>query len=133
MKYPLYTYNDGTEVTVSSVQNGKVRICTERFDANKDIFFTAIISIPDGTVISSCGFSEKEVGKMVEMYRKLSSDIMDYVIEKENPIREEQPAENNPESTDNTIYNDIMSSLRELQAHAHGEKTGVAIHKMRKI
>lgn len=79
MKYPLYTYSDGTEVTVSSVQDGKVRVCTERFDADRDMFFTAIISIPDGEVLSSTGYPESEVRAMVDLYTKLASDIIDYV------------------------------------------------------
>lgn len=83
MKHPLYTYDDGTEVTVSSVQDGKVRVCTERFDADRDMFFTAIISIPDGEVLSSSGYPESEVKAMVSLYTKLSSDIIEYVMEKE--------------------------------------------------
>ena len=84
MKHPLYTYDDGTEVTASSVRDGKVRVYTERWDSGRDMFVNAEILIPDGTVISSNGYSEAEVFTLVNKYQKLAEDIIEYVQEKEN-------------------------------------------------
>lgn len=84
MKHPLYTYGDDTEVTASSVRDGKVRVYTERWDSDRDMFVSVEIMIPDGTIVSSNGYSEAEVSALVEKYQKLADDIIDYVREKEN-------------------------------------------------
>ena len=84
MKHPLYTYDDGTEVTASSVRDGKVRVYTERWDSDRDMFVNAEIVIPDGTVISSNGYSEAEISALVAKYQKLADDIMECIQEKEN-------------------------------------------------
>ena len=76
--------DDGTEVTASSVRDGKVRVYTERWDSGRDMFVNAEILIPDGTVISSNGYSEAEVFTLVNKYQKLAEDIIEYVQEKEN-------------------------------------------------
>ena len=84
MKHPLYTYNDGTEVTASSVKDGEVRVFTERWDSTRDMFVNTEIVIPNGTVLSQNGYSETELNKLVERYKKLSADIIEYVQETEN-------------------------------------------------
>ena len=84
MKHPLYTYDDGTEVTASSVRDGKVRVYTERWDSDRDMFVNAEIVIPDGIVISFNGYSEAEVSALVAKYQKLADDIMECIQEKEN-------------------------------------------------
>lgn len=80
MKHPLYTYNDGTEVTASSVKDGKVRVFTERWDNDRDMFVNAEIVIPDGIVLSQNGYSEADLNILVERYKKLSADIIEYVL-----------------------------------------------------
>ena len=84
MKFPLYTYDDGTEVTASSIHNGKTRVYTEKWDQSRDMFIHAEIMIPDGTIISSDGYTEDEVKSMVKIYRQLASDIIEYIQEKES-------------------------------------------------
>ena len=84
MKHPLYTYSDGTEVTASSIQDGKVGVFTERWDEERDMFINAEIVIPDGTVISRNGYTETKANHLADRYKKLASDIIEYIQEKEN-------------------------------------------------
>ena len=46
MKHPLYTLDDGTEITASSIRDGKARICVEKYDNDLGTFQTAVFSIP---------------------------------------------------------------------------------------
>ena len=62
MLYPLFTYEDGTEVTASKPdEKGNVSIYIERFDVKKDAFINATIVLPGATVKSSSGYDEKEL------------------------------------------------------------------------
>ncbi len=83
MKHPIISYADGTEVTASSYQNGKVRIYTEKWDDEKDKFISAEIVIPDAKVVMNEGYSEEEISNMLSRYTAIQSDIIDYIKEKE--------------------------------------------------
>ena len=48
------------------------------------MFVNAEIVIPDGIVLSQNGYSEADLNILVERYKKLSADIIEYVQEKEN-------------------------------------------------
>ena len=48
------------------------------------MFVNAEIVIPNGIVLSQNGYSETELNKLVERYKKLSADIIEYVQETEN-------------------------------------------------
>ena len=83
MKHPIFSLGDGTEVTASSMKDGQVHVYTEKWSEEKDMFLHADIVIPGATVISSDGYSEEELCKMVDRYTKLQNDIIEYVMEKE--------------------------------------------------
>ena len=53
LKHPLFTYEDGTEVTASSAKDGKVRVFTEKWDVESDSFKNIEVLIPDGVIISN--------------------------------------------------------------------------------
>lgn len=84
MIYPIFTYNDGTEVTASKRDsNGKVSLYIERFDTDRDMFVNATILIPQPVVVSSTGYSEKELDSMLQEFSKIQDDIIEYVADKE--------------------------------------------------
>ena len=87
MRYPIFTYNDGTEVTASKLtQTNSLRIYTEKWDDSADAFIFAEISLPDGEILSSSGYTDEELRKMKNRYLTLSEDIISYVREKEKQI-----------------------------------------------
>ncbi len=84
MLYPIFTYDDGTEVTASKRDSsGNISLYIEKFDASKDMFVNATIVIPNATVISSSGYNEKELQDMLDEYSEIEEDIIGYIIEKE--------------------------------------------------
>ena len=83
MKHPLFSLDDGTEVTASSMKDGYVHVYTEKWSDEKDMFIHADIVIPGATVISRDGYSDEEIHKMQDHYTRLQADIIEYVTEKE--------------------------------------------------
>ncbi len=87
MLYPIFTYEDGTEVTASKPDNdGKVLLYVEKFDTQKDQFINATIILPDDVVKSSTGYSDKELQEMLDEYAEIKDDIIGYVKEKVTKI-----------------------------------------------
>ncbi|MCR4908535.1 MAG: hypothetical protein K5985_06855 [Lachnospiraceae bacterium] len=83
MLYPLFSYDDGTEVTASKPdENGKIFIYVEKFDNELDGFINATIAIPNASVVSSTGYSQKELDEMVSEYSKIQEDIISYIMDK---------------------------------------------------
>ncbi len=83
MLYPLFTYNDGTEVTASKPdENGNISVYIERFDVNRDAFINATIILPNATIKSSSGYDEKELDELLREYSEIQEDIIGYVMEK---------------------------------------------------
>ena len=82
--YPIFTYEDGTEVTASKPDNdGKVLLYVERFDTEQDSFVNATIILPDNVIKSSIGFSDRELHELLEEYAVIKDDIISYVRERE--------------------------------------------------
>ncbi len=80
MLYPVFTYEDGTEVTASKPDAyGKVLLYIEKFDASRDQFINATIILPDNVVKSSTGYNEQELAEMLKEYAEIKDDIIDYV------------------------------------------------------
>ena len=87
MLYPVFTYEDGTEVTASKPDNnGKVLLYIEKFDAAKDQFINATIILPDDVIKSSTGYTDKELNEMLKDYAEIKDDIIGYVKEKVTKI-----------------------------------------------
>ncbi len=87
MLYPIFTYDDGTEVTASKPdQNGDISLYIEKFDTKEDQFINATIVIPNARILSSSGYSEEELNMMLEEYSQLQDDIIGYVMEKVNAV-----------------------------------------------
>ncbi len=64
MLYPIFKYNDGTEVTASKLDsNGRVLLYVEKFNQKKDAFVNATIVLPDGVIESSSGHTKKNLTK----------------------------------------------------------------------
>lgn len=84
MKHPLYTLDDGTEITASSIRDGKARICVEKYDNDLGTFQAAVFSIPDGRILLADHYTEEEVQAMVSRYLPLSRDILEHIREKED-------------------------------------------------
>ena len=84
MLYPIFTYNDGTEVTASKPDaNGSVLLYVEKFDIQKDEFINATIMIPNASIVSSSGYDKKELEQMLSEYSRIQEDIIGYVRDKE--------------------------------------------------
>lgn len=84
MIYPIISYEDGTEVTASKIDDdGQVRLYIEKFDIKSDMFINAELLIPNARVISSNGYSDEELNGFIEKYNAIQDDIIDYVKEKE--------------------------------------------------
>ncbi len=84
MKHPLYTLDDGTEITASSIRDGKARIYVEKFDKEMDVFRSAMFSIPDGEICYFEHYTEDEVKAIVNRYLPLSREIMELIRQKGN-------------------------------------------------
>lgn len=83
MIYPLFTYEDGTEVTASRPDSsGNVLVYVEKFDEEKDAFINATIVLPSVTIQSSSGYSKSELDEMLSEYSKIQDDIIGYVKDK---------------------------------------------------
>jgi hypothetical protein len=83
MVYPLFTYDDGTEVTASKPdKDGNIYLYVEKFDIVKDAFIHATFILPNVTVKSSSGYSKSELDEMLCEYSELQDDIIDYIMEK---------------------------------------------------
>lgn len=84
MVYPIFSFEDGTEVTASKPDvNGKVSLYIEKFDINMDMFINATIELPGAYLKSSNGYTNDELDDMIKEYAKIQSDIIAFVIEKE--------------------------------------------------
>lgn len=84
MLYPIFSFEDGTEVTASKPDiNGKVSLYIEKFDINKDMFINATIELPGVYLKSSNGYTKDELDNMIKEYSKIQSDIIAFVMEKE--------------------------------------------------
>lgn len=85
MLYPIFTYDDGTEVTASKPDaNGLISLYIERFDKEKDAFINATITLPNATVISSSGYAKEELDEMIKEYSVIQDDIIGFVMDKIN-------------------------------------------------
>ena len=83
MRYPVFSYDDGTEVTASKPDdNGNIMLYIERFDRESDRFINATVLLPDLSMVSSNGFDKKELDELMEEYSEVKEDIIDYVMEK---------------------------------------------------
>lgn len=83
MLYPIFSYDDGTEVTASKPdENGKVLLYVEKFDMIKDEFINVTFILPNIEIKKSYGYNEQELEKMKKKYSEIQDDIMDYIIEK---------------------------------------------------
>lgn len=84
MLYPIFSFEDGTEVTASKPDvDGKVSLYIEKFDINKDMFINATIELPGAYLISSNGYTKDELDDMIKEYAKVQGDIIAFVMEKE--------------------------------------------------
>ena len=83
MLYPIFSYDDGTEVTASKPdENGKVLLYVEKFDVSKDEFINATFVLPNMEIKNSYGYNESELDDMVKKYSEIQEDIISYVTEK---------------------------------------------------
>lgn len=83
MRYPIFSHDDGTEVTASKPDiNGKISLYVEKFDEEKDAFINVTFLLPEVVVISNNGYSETEVEEMKNDYLEIKEDIISYVKEK---------------------------------------------------
>ena len=84
MLYPIFTYEDGTEVTASKPDaDGNILLYVEKFDVNKDDFINVTFVLPSVTVQSSSGYDDTEINEMIKNYSAIKEDIIDYVKDKE--------------------------------------------------
>ena len=84
MLYPIFSFEDGTEVTASKPDvNGKVSLYIEKFDINKDMFINATIELPGAYLKASNGYTNDELDAIIKEYAKIQSDIIAFVSEKE--------------------------------------------------
>lgn len=82
MIYPVFTYEDGTEVTASKPdENGNISLYVEKFDTNKDMFIHATIILPGCTIESSVGYDEIELNNMLSEFSEIQDDIIGYVMD----------------------------------------------------
>lgn len=84
MIYPVFSYDDGTEVTASKPdEKGKVLLHVEKFDAEKDSFIYVTFVLPDMEVESFQGYDQQEMEDLRKKYSDIKEDIMGFVKEKE--------------------------------------------------
>jgi len=85
MKYPVFTYDDGTEVTASSIsEDDSFRLYIEKWDEERNDFIHLLLQMPEGTVIENNGYTTDEAVRMCHDYNIIWADIFDYIKEKEN-------------------------------------------------
>ena len=83
MRYPIFSYDDGTEVTASKPdKNGNIMLYIERFDHDSDWFINATVMLPELSIVSVNGYDSKELAELIEEYSEVKEDIIDYVLEK---------------------------------------------------
>ena len=83
MRYPIFSYDDGTEVTASKPDNnGNILLYIEKFDRESDGFINATVMLPDLSIVSVNGYERKELDELLEEYSEVKEDIIDYVMEK---------------------------------------------------
>lgn len=83
MRYPIFSYDDGTEVTASKPDNnGNIMLYIEKFDRESDEFINATVVLPDLSIVSVNGYERKELDELLEEYSEVKEDIIDYVMEK---------------------------------------------------
>lgn len=83
MRYPIFSYDDGTEVTASKPDNnGNIMLYIEKFDRESDEFINATVMLPDLSIVSVNGYERKELDELLEEYSEVKEDIIDYVMEK---------------------------------------------------
>ena len=83
MRYPIFSYDDGTEVTASKPdENGNILLYIEKFDRESDGFINATVRLPDLTIVSVNGYDSNELDELIEEYSEVKEDIIDYVMEK---------------------------------------------------
>lgn len=84
MLYPIFSFEDGTEVTASKPDvNGKIFLYIEKFDINKDMFINATIELPGAYLKSSNGYTKDELDNMIKEYAIIQNDIISFIMEKE--------------------------------------------------
>lgn len=84
MLYPIFSYDDGTEVTASKPDlNGNIKLYIEKFDTEKDMFINATFFLPGVTIVSFNGYSEDEINVMIKEYKEIQDDVINYVKELE--------------------------------------------------
>lgn len=83
MRYPIFSYDDGTEVTASKPDdNGNILLYIERFDSESDSFINATIMLPELSIVSVNGYDNMELDELIEEYSEVKEDIISYVMEK---------------------------------------------------
>ncbi len=83
MCYPIFSYDDGTEVTASKPDDkGNIMLYIERFDRKSDGFINAKVMLPELSIVSVNGYDSKELDELIEEYSEVKEDIIDYVMEK---------------------------------------------------
>ena len=83
MRYPVFSYDDGTEVTATKPDAmGNIMLYIEKFDRDSDSFINATVSLPNLSIVSSNGYDKKDLEEMLEEYAEVKEDIIDYVMEK---------------------------------------------------
>ncbi len=83
MRYPIFSYDDGTEVTASKPDdNGNILLYIERFDSESDSFINATIMLPELSIVSVNGYDNMELDELIEEYSEVKEDIIGYVMEK---------------------------------------------------
>ncbi len=83
MRYPIFSYDDGTEVTASKPGvKGSLMLFIERFDRASDGFINATVMLPELSIVSVNGYDSKELNELIEEYSEVKEDIIDYVMEK---------------------------------------------------
>lgn len=77
MLYPILTTNDGTEITASKPDiNGVIFVYLEKFDVEKDMFVHATITIPNVSIYSYAGYTEKEIKELLQYIHKIEKEII---------------------------------------------------------
>lgn len=85
MKYPVFTYDDGTEVTASKINvDGTFKLYIEKWDNTRNGFNHLMILLPENQILECEGYDSNEIKSMCEYYDLLKEDIKEYIEEKES-------------------------------------------------
>lgn len=83
MLYPVFSFDDGTEITASKPdENNKILLYVEKFDESKDEFINATFILPGMKLQSSYGYDEQALEEIIRKYSVIQEDIISYVNEK---------------------------------------------------